>query len=315
MSMNLKNLTIFREVMRTGSVSQSARNLNRTQPALSAGIKALEEELGMVLFERRNRRLVPVPEAHYLMSEATDILSRLHTAEQNMRSMRDFEKGVLRIVAMPGPSVFLLPKVISEFTAKHGDIKITLTTRSSPQVCKMIATQSYDLGIADMSGPDHKDSLLNGEALEGNYLCDVYEGSCLCAVHKDDPLANLDVITAKDLSGKPMGVLQPEHSTYRRTVAAFEESGSDLNIRFDAQYFIPLLSFIEAGQACAIVDPLSAESYRIYARGREVIKFVPFVPAVPLTFACLTPAHRPMSAIAKAFLSHWNNEVQRIILI
>ncbi len=302
--MNLKNLTIFREVMRTGSVSEAARNLNRTQPALSAGLKTLEDELGIILFERRNRRLVPVPEAHYLMSEATDILSRLQTAEQNMRSIRDFEKGVLRIVAMPGPSAFLLPKVISDFTRKYGNIRVTLTTRSSPQVRKMIATQSYDIGIADMGMPDSEDNLLKGEVVDGN---------CLCAVHKDDPLADLESITAEDLSGKPMGVLQPEHSTYQRTVAAFKDSNAELNIRFDAQYFLPLLNFVEAGQAYAIVDPLSAESYRIYARGRESIEFVPFLPAVPLTYACLTPAHRPMSAIAKAFLVKWNDEVFRLI--
>ncbi|WP_419905419.1 LysR family transcriptional regulator [Kiloniella sp.] len=302
--MNLKNLAIFREVMRTGSVSEAARNLNRTQPALSAGLKTLEDELGIALFERRNRRLVPVPEAHYLMSEATDILSRLQMAEQNMRSIRDFEKGVLRIVAMPGPSAFLLPKVISDFTRDHSNIRVTLTTRSSPQVRKMIATQSYDIGIADMGVPDSEDSLLKGEVLEGN---------CLCAVHKDNPLASLSVVTAEDLSGKPMGVLQPEHSTYRSTVSAFKETGAELDIRYDAQYFLPLLNFVEAGQACAIVDPLSAESYRIYARDQKLIKFIPFLPALPLTYACLTPAHRPMSAIAKTFLSRWNKEVNRII--
>ncbi|WP_085905380.1 LysR family transcriptional regulator [Kiloniella majae] len=302
--MNLKNLAIFREVMRTGSVSQAARNLNRTQPALSAGLKALEDELGISLFERRNRRLVPVPEAHYLMSEATDILSRLQTAEQNMRSIRDFEKGVLRIVAMPGPSAFLLPKVISEFTGEREDIRVTLTTRSSPQVHKMVATQSFDLGIADISGTDHEDDLLNGGTMKGN---------CLCAVHRDDDLSKSEVITTSDLSSKPMGVLQPEHFTYQKTVEAFNATNTELNIRFDAQYFLPLLNFIEAGQACAIVDPLSAESYRMYTRDNDLIRFIPFMPKIPLTYACLTPAYRPMSAIAKAFMSMWNDEVQRII--
>lgn len=302
--MNLKNLAIFREVMRTGSVSQAARNLNRTQPALSAGLKALEDELGISLFERRNRRLVPVPEAHYLMSEATDILSRLHTAEQNMRSVRDFEKGVLRIVAMPGPSAFLLPRVISDFTGEREAIRVTLTTRSSPQVQKMVATQSFDLGIADISSSEHEDDLLNGGIMKGN---------CLCAVHRDDELSKRDVITAKDLSGKPMGVLQPEHFTYQRTMAVFKETAADLNIRFDAQYFLPLLNFIESGQACAIVDPLSAESYRMYARDTNLIRFIPFRPKIPLTYACLTPAHRPMSTIAKAFMSKWNEEVRKII--
>lgn len=70
--MNLQQLAVFREVMETGSVSAAARNLGRTQPAVSASLKTLEDSLGMALFHREGRRLIAVPEAHYLLSEATE---------------------------------------------------------------------------------------------------------------------------------------------------------------------------------------------------------------------------------------------------
>ena len=111
--MNSHQLAVFHEVMKTGSVSQAARNLHRTQPAISAAIKTLEEELGLTLFLREGRRLVPVPEAQYLMEEATEILSRMETAQQNLANMRDRVQGSIRIVAMPGPSTYLLPEFIS----------------------------------------------------------------------------------------------------------------------------------------------------------------------------------------------------------
>ena len=75
--MKLKQLTAFREVMLTGSVSEAARNLNRTQPAVSAMIAGLENDAGCRLFDRRGGRLHPVPEAHYLFEEAQQILGRL----------------------------------------------------------------------------------------------------------------------------------------------------------------------------------------------------------------------------------------------
>ncbi|WP_238705169.1 LysR family transcriptional regulator [Parasedimentitalea marina] len=68
--------------MRSGSISQAARNLHRTQPAISASLKTLETDLDMPLFLREGRRLVPVPEAHYLLSEAKEVLDRISTAEQ-----------------------------------------------------------------------------------------------------------------------------------------------------------------------------------------------------------------------------------------
>ena len=67
--MNLKQMTAFREVVLTGSVSEAARNLNRTQPSVSHMIATLEDSLGLKLFVRRNGRLHPVPEAMYLLEE------------------------------------------------------------------------------------------------------------------------------------------------------------------------------------------------------------------------------------------------------
>ena len=55
--MNLQQLAVFREIMNTGSMSAAARNLHRTQPAVSAALKALEDSLGMDLFHRDGRRL------------------------------------------------------------------------------------------------------------------------------------------------------------------------------------------------------------------------------------------------------------------
>ncbi|AZV80881.1 LysR family transcriptional regulator (plasmid) [Parasedimentitalea marina] len=65
--MNFKQLTAFREVMLTGSISEAARNLLRTQPAISSLISGMEEEIGVKLFVRQGARVHPTPEAHYLL--------------------------------------------------------------------------------------------------------------------------------------------------------------------------------------------------------------------------------------------------------
>ena len=56
--MTLAQLIAFREVMLTGSISQAARNLGRTQPALSSTLASLERDLGFALFERRRKHLL-----------------------------------------------------------------------------------------------------------------------------------------------------------------------------------------------------------------------------------------------------------------
>ena len=64
--MNFKQLTAFREVMLTGSISKAASNLNRTQPAISSLIAGLEKDVGFKLFSRYGARVHSLPEAHYL---------------------------------------------------------------------------------------------------------------------------------------------------------------------------------------------------------------------------------------------------------
>ncbi len=302
--MNIKQLTAFREIMLCGSVSQAARNLNRTQPAISASLRTLESDLELKLFERSGGRLIPVPEAHYLLAEASEMIDRLKATEQNLRSLRQMEKGVLRIVAMPGPSVFLLPRLISRFTAQTNDIKVLLTTRSSPQVAQLIATQNYDLGIADWGVREVSDTSL--------LAAEITESACVCAIPANDPLAKKQVITPMDLDGKPMAALHSDHATHVLTRQAFQDAGARFDLRFETQYFLPIFTFIEASQAFCVVDKLSAESYGNYSSGHARITFRPFRPEIKLRFALLKPAHRPSSLLARSFEKLWTETVADI---
>ncbi len=303
--MNLLQLAAFREVMRCGTVSEAARALGRTQPAVSAALAALEADLGVRLFERRGRRLHPAPEARYLLAEADEILGRVQVAERNMRDLRDLAAGELRIASMPGPSVFLLPALLARFTEDRRDVRVRLVTRSSDAIEPLVATQTYDLGVMDLSSA--------GDAGSALVRAEVYETACVCAVAADHPLAAAEMITPADLDGAPMALLQPEHQTHIDTEALFRAAGARLNVRFETQYFISLLTFVAQGRASALVDVLSAESWLRQTAGRAAdVAFRPFAPAPPIRFATLLPAHRAPSRLAEAFLDLWRREIAEI---
>lgn len=302
--MNLQQLAVFREVMKTGSVSQAARNLNRTQPAISASLKTLEEDLQMQLFFREGRSLLPLPEAQYLLSEATEVLDRMSAAEQNLAALRDRQIGQLRIAAMPGPSAYLLPDFISRFVANRDEVQVNVTTRSSPQVRNLILTQSFDVGFCDREVLKEPDQPIINESLSCN---------CLCALSIDHPLSAKKTISAQDLDGHPMGALQPAHSTYFGTRAAFAAMDARFNVRITMQYFLPLFPFVEAGQICAVVDVLSAFSY-LQSRGDSSrLVFRPFEPQVDFGYSILTPHRRPTSRLAEEFVTKWKHWVMAAI--
>ena len=74
--MNFWHLKVFNEIMVSGTISQAAKNLKRTQSSISAALSNLEKQIGYDLFVRKKRRLHPVPEAYFLKEESKSILQQ-----------------------------------------------------------------------------------------------------------------------------------------------------------------------------------------------------------------------------------------------
>ncbi|MEQ8652264.1 MAG: LysR substrate-binding domain-containing protein [Kiloniellales bacterium] len=302
MNLSFRQLRTFREVMRSGSVSEAARALGRTQPAVSAMIGGLERELGFSLFERERGRLVPRPEAHYFLEEAELVLTRLSQSARVMQDIGNLEQGSLRIACNPATSGFFLPQVVARFVKDRPEVKVSIMMRSSAVIEEWIASQQYDVGLAETPAPRRSIAM------------QTFELRCYCALRHDDPLALLPAITPQILDGKPLAALFSEHVTYRTLAAHFAAAGATLNQRFELRTFQPALQLIEAGLCYCICDAITAASYRSYAGGREEIVFRPFEPETHLSMAILTPAHRPPSLLAQGFCDLLTSEVEALAL-
>lgn len=297
-------MAAFKELMRTGSVSEAARNLNRTQPAVSHTIAALEDDLGMKLFLRRKGRLHPVPEAHYLLEECEFLLNRVEMLGQNVSRIKAMDRGELRVASMPGPSTFWFPHLVARHVGDRADVKATIQARTTEAVIQLVSSQQYDLGLADYE-PNH--------AIERALSkVEVFLFDCLCALPAGDPLAEKNAITTSDLSGRPLGCLFEEHRIFKQLRQVFASTGDRLNVRFQSQSFIQLLTFVESGHALAVVDPLTVEAYRIYSAAAERIVFRPLTPAIEFGVIKLTPSYRPASLLATSFAELVTEELLRI---
>lgn len=299
--MNIRQLRAFQEVMLTGSVTEAARNLSRTQPAISALIAGLEETVGYRLFERRGGRLHPVPEAHFLLSEAGSILERLGGLRETMQGVGSLEAGHLKIACMPVHAERMVPKLISQFVKTRRDVSVSLVSRSSERVFELLGSQRFDLGFAEVTT---QSALVDTDELAMD---------CLCAVPINDSLARKPVITPADLEGWAMASFLPKHFIRRRLREIFETEGRELRIRFEAQNAASQYVFVEDGLACAIMSPLSAQNYRLTRSGHDRIAFIPFRPAILYRAAILTPAHKPQSRLTRAFADLLKQELRGIV--
>lgn len=298
--MQLWQLRVFREVMRTASVTKAAENLGRTQPAISNCIAGLEDEIGYSLFERRKGRLHPVPEAHYLLDQCDSILQRVGSLERTMRSVDSIPEQ-LRIACMPIFSEFFMPRLFTRFITEHPQTKFLLNGASSILIHDLIASQQFDIGLAEYRG---ESDLVDAE---------IFELECLCTVPVSDELATRDYVTPRELDGRPCATFLDEHFIPEHLKTNFSEAGAELNIQFQMQNAAAQYAIVEAGLAFGVLSPLSAWLYRYLNPDNEKLVFIPYRPSIAYNFAIMRPAHRRLSRLANSFADMLHDEIRSIL--
>ena len=210
--MNLWHLKVFNEIMLSGTVSQVAKNLKRTQSSISAALSNLEKEIGYDLFVRKKRRLHPVPEAYFLKEESKNILQQMEVLDQMLTKKKETSSELIKISSIPLLAEILIPNTISKFKEKSPNSNFFVSSRQSSTVYQEISTQTFDIGIAELQ---NKKALVNQKE---------YHYECICVLFSGDPLSKKKMITPRDLSKKKCASFQPNHFITKNLINIFEKN-------------------------------------------------------------------------------------------
>ena len=300
MHLSLRQLSTFREVMRSGSISQAARSVGRTQPAVSTMVQTLEDQLGFALFVRANGKLRPTPEAHFFLEECEEILRRVERTERTLERISALQSGKLRVACHPAASSVFLPKLMTRFLQGRDDLSVSLIMRSSDLIEDLIASQQFDVGFSET--PQPRASILQTD----------YDLECVCVLPADDPLAKAGVITPRDLDGRPMAVLFEEHRTAEQTEAAFRAAGCRFNKRLELRTFLPGLQFVAAGVCVMVCDMITAYSHLQQAPEPARLAIRRFRPRISNSVSILTPGYATQSIAGRAFIADLQTAVERM---
>ena len=300
MDLSLRQLSTFREVMRSGSISQAARTVNRTQPAVSTMIRTLEGQLGFDLFVRTHGKLTPTPEARYFLEECEDILSRVERTERTLERIGSLQSGKLQIACHPAASSVFLPRLLTRFLKGRDELDVSLIMRSSDVVEDLIGSQQYDVGFSETPVP--RTSIQQSD----------YDLECVCILSADDPLSAVDFVTPDDLDGRPMATLFGEHTTVLQTEAAFREAGRKFNKRLELRTFLPGLQFVAAGTCVMVCDMITAYSHLLQAPEGARLAIRRFLPRISNSVSILTPGYATRSMVSDAFIADLHQAVDRM---
>jgi len=289
----LRQLEAFRAVMIAGGVTQAGDLLRISQPAVSRLITNLEQTLKFPLFERRQGRLHPTPEADFLFGEVNRAIASLDHISKISDDIRNRKTGHLRIACLPGFATSLLPRVIAEFLEGRPDVTVSFQPRSSARVREWIAAQQYDIGIAD--------------EFEGHsaITCDSISVRSVCILPEDHPLTEKSVITPTDLSGESVITPNRDHGFYRTLEEAFDNAGAKFTGRVETRQFATACIMVGQGLGVAIVSSIDAQEYA--EKGLAIRRFAP---AIPFNLDLLYPVYHPRSLLLRDFVDRFKASLQ-----
>ena len=142
-------LVVFRAVANQLSFRKAAEELYLTQPAVSLQIKALEEDLGVQLFDRTGVHITLTPAGTVLLEYAEQVNALLAQAEHDIAALSGDHAGQLALGASTTIAQYVLPRLLGEFCREHPQVHPTLISGNTEQIVALLESQKIALGLIE----------------------------------------------------------------------------------------------------------------------------------------------------------------------
>jgi DNA-binding transcriptional LysR family regulator len=212
--MDLDQLHTFLEIVRLKSFSKAAQTCYRTQPAISAQVRQLEQELNCTLFERLGTRIALTTAGKIFSEYADQILQLRRRAQEVINELERVPRGELVIAANEATCIYVLPSVFSEYKKLFPNVQLHVDRSYGARVVGAVLDNLADFGITQLPVQEKKLQVVK-----------IHSDEIHLVVPGDHPLARRDSVTCFDVTAYPM--LLPKSGTTRARVNAWLEPVED----------------------------------------------------------------------------------------
>lgn len=145
--MTIAQLTAFLAALERGSFTAAAAELELTQASVSESISRLERELGVALFTRGSRRLVPTDAALELRPHATQAVSAVQNGIDTIHALTSLDRGTCTFGVLRNAAYYALADLVETFHYRHPNVQVRLIGINSAHVARSIASGEIEAGL------------------------------------------------------------------------------------------------------------------------------------------------------------------------
>lgn len=299
--MDLDQLHTFLEIVRLKSFSKAAQSCYRTQPAVSAQVRQLEQEMNAPLFERLGTKIALTAAGQIFAEYSEQILELRRRAQDSINELDRVPRGELVIAANEATCIYVLPRVFSEFKKRFPNVQILVDRAYGSHVVEAVLDNQADFGITQLPVTEKRLQVAKIHADEIKALCPPHHA-----------LANKDVVVAADLAGEPL--LMPKAGITRSRLNAWLEPVEDsVSISMELDSTEMIKRFVMAGLGIGFVagahcrEEVEARKLSVMSLGPE-----PMVRQIGLIYRKDKALSKAALGFIEATLSHAVSEVSKM---
>ena len=246
--MDLRALRYFITVLEAGSISRAAHSLYVAQPALTAQIKKLEDELGVPLVERAPRKVMLTPAGRDAAERARRIVAEVEQMKEAARRSQDPEAGTVRLGMFPTLGPYLLPHVVPRIRARFPHLELLLVEEKSDVLLSRLREGKLDAGLLALPVAD--------DQLHTEFL---FEEPFVLAVPESHPLAQRGSLTLAELSHQQLLLLEDGHCLREQALDVCRLSGANEKSEFRATSLETLRQMVAADVGITLLPTLAVK--------------------------------------------------------
>lgn len=188
MNLDLRDLELLNALADHQTLTAAAANLYVSQPALSQRLTKMEDKLGVLLFDRQGRRLVPNPAGRRMLVASRQILTELRAAERDVRELRDGHNRHVRFTAQCSTTFQWLPPILRSFRAARPGAEVRIEAIADDDLIGALLDDRLDVAL--IHKPDRRMDQVEVTAL--------FEDEMVAVVAAGHPWSSRRHVTARD---------------------------------------------------------------------------------------------------------------------
>jgi len=254
--MELRQLRYFQLVSRLGSVSRAAERCHVAQPAISIAIKKLEDEFGIQLFDRSQKRFSLTFEGNIYLQRVDKILTLVEDSVIEMNDYRTLQKGVIRIGIPPMLGAFLFPYIFSKFQQVYPHWTLDTVEGGTLAIQTQLERGELDVGVIILSAMSvHLETL------------PITTGELAVCLPHEHPLSIFPRISMEQLRDEPFILLHEDAYSRQLVIEECLKCQFSPRIVFSSSQIETILGLVEQGAGISfLIDTIVQKHSNIISR-------------------------------------------------